>query len=63
MKITKQFDRRGIEIKIDSMQKDGTQSCMVISKGVDKYVTELAEENKKLIHDEEASSSTRQLLR
>ena len=38
VKITKQFERRGIEIKIDSWQKDKTQSWMGTSSGVDKYV-------------------------
>ena len=32
--VTKYYDRCGIEIKIDSMQVDGTQSWMVISRGV-----------------------------
>ena len=44
------------------MQKDGTQSWMVISRSVDKYVTGLSEENKKPIHCEEASSSTEKLV-
>ena len=30
----------GIEIKIQSMQNDGTDSWLVISRNVDKYVTE-----------------------
>ena len=58
VKSTKQFDRHGIEIKIDSMQKDGTQSWIVTSRGIDKFVTEPPEVNKKPIHYEEASSST-----
>ena len=62
VKITKEFDRRGIEIKIDSMQKDGTQSWMVISRGVGKYVTELAVDHTKPFHYEEASSGTGQLV-
>ena len=62
VKIRKQRDRRGIAIKIDSMHKDGTQSWIVFSRRVDKYVTELSEENKKPIHYEEASSSTGQLV-
>ena len=41
----KQFDRRGIEIKMDFMQKDGTQSWMVSSRDVGRHVTELSEEN------------------
>ena len=32
---------------------------MVISRSVDKYATEFSEENKKFLHVEEASSSTR----
>ena len=40
------------------MQKDGTQSWIVISRGVHKCATELPEENKKPIHCEEAPSST-----
>ena len=57
-KITKHFDRHGIEITINSTQKDGTQSWIVISRSIEKYVTELSEENKKPILHEEASSST-----
>ena len=59
---TENVGRCGMEVKIDSMKKHGTQSWMVISKGVDKNVTELSEENKKLIHFEEASSSTGKLV-
>ena len=54
---TKLFDRYKIEIKIDSGQEDGTQSWMVISRCVDKYVTELAVHQTKPIHYDEASSS------
>ena len=57
-KSTKHFDRHGIEITINSAQKDGTQSWIVISRSIEKYVTELSEENKKPILHEEASSST-----
>ena len=32
--VTKHFDRYGIEIKIDSVKKDGTQSWMVISRWI-----------------------------
>ena len=45
VEIAKQFDCHGIEINIDSMQKDRTQFWMVISGGVDKYVTEFSQEN------------------
>ena len=56
------FDRYGIEIMIDSMKKDGTQSLMVISRGVDKYVTELAVDHTKSVRCDEASSSTGKLV-
>ena len=62
VKVTKHFDRHGIEIMTDCMQKDGTQSWIVISRDVNKYVTELPEENKKLVHYEAASSSTEELV-
>ena len=58
MKITKQFHRHGIEIKIDSMRTYRTQSWMFISRGVGKHVMELSEGNKKPIHYGETSSST-----
>ena len=50
VKITRQFDHHGIEIKIDSLQKDGTQSWIVITRSID--------QNKKPILHKEASSST-----
>ena len=37
--VTKYFDRSGIESKIGSMQDDGTQSWMVVSRGVDKCLS------------------------
>ena len=51
-------ERNGVEIKIDSMQKDGTQSWIGYQQGVGKHVKELSEENKKTTHSEKASSST-----
>ena len=57
VKVTKDFDLSGIEIKIDSLQKDGTQSWIVISRGVNKYATELLEENRRPINYEGASPS------
>ena len=44
------------------MQKDRTQSWMVISRGVGKYVTELAVDHTKPFHYDEASSGTGQLV-
>ena len=49
-------------MKIGSMQKDGTQSRMAISRGVGKYVTEFAVDHTKPFHYDEASSSTGQLV-
>ena len=48
--VANELDRCGIVIKIDSMHEDRTQSWIVISRGVSKYVTELPEENKEPIH-------------
>ena len=39
--VTKHFDRDGIGMKIDSLVNDVTQSWVVISRDVEKYVTEL----------------------
>ena len=40
------------------MQSDESQSWIVISRGMDKYVSELPEENGKSIHCEEVTAST-----
>ena len=48
----------GIEIKIDSMKNDGSQSWIVSSRGKNKYVNELPEENEKSIHCEEVTTGT-----
>ena len=55
---TNHLQRYGIEIKMDSVQKDGTQSWIVISRSINKYVTELPEEIKKPIHCEDVALST-----
>ena len=57
------FTEQGIEIKIISMQEDVTQSWMVICWCVDNYVTELAVNHTNPFHYDEASLSTRNLLR
>ena len=44
------------------MQKHGTQSWIVISRCIDKYVTELPKENKKPIQCEEVKTSEGQLV-
>ena len=48
----------GIEIQIDSMKNDGSQSWTVISSAMNEYVNELPEENEKSIHYEEVTAST-----
>ena len=45
------------------MQKDRSQSWIVISRGMNKYVNELPEENGKSIHVEEVTASTADPLR
>ena len=57
-RLTEHCGRCGIEIKIGSMKTHKTQSWIAISRGVNKYVMELPEENKQPIHCDEASSST-----
>ena len=58
VKVTNYLERYGIEVKIDSMQNDGIQSWIVISRGINQYVTELPEESGKSIHNEEVAAST-----
>ena len=41
--VTYHRGRYGIEIRIDSMQNDGSQSWVVISRGMNKYVTRMPE--------------------
>ena len=53
VEVTNFLERYEIEVKIDSMQNDGSQSWIVISRGINRYVTDLPEENEKLIHYEE----------
>ena len=57
VKVTNYLERYGIEVKIDSTQNDGSQTWIVFSRGMDKYVTELSEENEKPIHFEEVAPS------
>ena len=62
VQVANNLERYRIEIRIDSMQNDGTQSWIVISRGIDKYVTELSEENEKLTHYEEVALGAGQLI-
>ena len=39
---TEQYARYGIEVKIGSLTKDGSTSCVVISRGVGRYDTKLS---------------------
>ena len=43
--MTSNQGRHGIEIRIDSTQNDGSQSWVVISRGMNKYLTEMPEGN------------------
>ena len=63
VKVTHHLYQHGIEIKIDSMQKGRSQSWIVISRGMNKYVNELSEENGKSIHVEEVTANTGDPLR
>ena len=40
--VTEQCNRYGIEMRIDSLVQDGSQSWVVISRGVERQVTELS---------------------
>ena len=60
VKVTNHLERYGIEIKIGSMEKDGSQYWIVISRRVRKYVTELLQENKNLVQCEEVPRDERE---
>ena len=47
-----------IEVKIDSLKNDGSQFWTVISRGMNKYVTKLPEENGTSTHGEEVAART-----
>ena len=50
-------------VKINSMQNDGTESWVVISRGMNKHVTGLPEEHQKPIHNEEMGLGAKKPLR
>ena len=58
VKLTNYVERYGIEVEINSMPNDRTQSWIVINRGIKKYVTELPDENEKFTHCEEVPSSS-----
>ena len=58
VKVTHHSYHIGIDIKIDSMKNDGSQFWTVISRGMNKYVTKLPEENGTSTHGEEVVAST-----
>ena len=60
IKVTNELDSRGMEIRIDSMQKNGTQSWMLINMGLNKFAKELLKRTRNLF-TEEAPSSVVQL--
>ena len=54
--VTKRYELYGIEVKIDSLKKDGTKSWVVISRSIVRYVTELAlDHNEPMRLDEHCS--------
>ena len=53
VKVTNYLERYGIDVKVNSVQNDGSQPWIFYSKGMNKYVTELPEENQTPIHNEE----------
>ena len=57
-KTTYHLYHNGIEITVDSMKNDGCQSWNVFSRGMNKCVDELREENGKSIHYEEVVTGT-----
>ena len=58
VKVTYHLYQYGIEIKVDSMKNDGSLSWIVISKGMNKIVDGLPEENAISIHYEEMVTGT-----
>ena len=62
-RLPKPCDRHGMERKIDSMQKDGTQSWMVLNRGVDKYVTNLLRRTRSLFTMKKRLQAQGNLLR
>ena len=58
VKVTCHLYQYGIEIKVESMKNDRSQSWIVINRGMRKYVNELPEENGKPIHYEEVTART-----
>ena len=64
---TLHYGRYSIEVQIDSVRGDGTKLWVVISRGVDRYVTEMSAGCKQFVHPEtvalkDASSSTECLV-
>ena len=58
VKVAYHLDQYGIRSNIDSMQEDGSQSWIVISRRMNKYVNDLPEENVKSLHYEEVTTGT-----
>ena len=48
----------GVEINIQSMQRDGTESWVVISRGIEKYVVECIIDHVEAMHDDSQDLST-----
>ena len=57
--VIKIFGRYRIEILIDSMGEDGTQSRVAVTRSVERYATELALNHTKPVHCDEGSAVDR----
>ena len=55
---TNDVGRYGVEIKIDSLQGDGSPSWVVIGRGIVKHVTEASEEDGDEHDDADTCSTT-----
>ena len=58
VKVTYHLYQYGMKIKVNSVKNDGSQSWIVISRGINKYVEDLAEESGKSVHCEEMVTSS-----
>ena len=58
VKVTYPLYPHGIELRFESLKKDGSQSWIVICRGRNKYVDKLHEENGASIHYEEMATGS-----
>ena len=57
LRVSEQYHRYGVEIKNGSMMNDGTESWVVITRGLTRYVTELALDHTEPMRGEENTPS------